>query len=187
MHKTPVSLLERLRRPGEEEAWDRFVQLYTPLLFYWARQAGLRDADAADLVQEVFALLVRKLPEFTYDRQKSFRAWLRTVTLNKWREWRRRAAPVPALGPEALDDVAAPDNMSAFEEAEYRRHLVGQALAALHGEFPERTWEAFQQYAVAGRDAQAVAAELGVKVGTVYAAKSRVLARLRQELAGLLD
>ena len=74
MHTTPPSLLEQLRRPDDQQAWKRFIDLYTPLLFYWARRVGLQDSDAADLVQEVFALLVRKLPEFTYDDKKGFRA-----------------------------------------------------------------------------------------------------------------
>src|SRR5437763_16387468 len=108
MNTTPASLLERLRRPAEEAAWVRFVELYTPLLFYWARRVGLREPDAADLVQDVFALLVQKLPEFRYDRHKSFRAWLRTVTLNRWRQTQRRQTPAP-LPEEALPDAPGPD------------------------------------------------------------------------------
>ena len=45
--ETPASLLERLRRPADPEAWARFVALYTPLLYRWARRAGLQEADAA--------------------------------------------------------------------------------------------------------------------------------------------
>jgi RNA polymerase sigma-70 factor (ECF subfamily) len=187
MFTTPPSLLERLRSPCEPAAWDRFVHLYTPLLFQWARQAGLQASDAADLVQEVFVVLLRQLPQFTYDPNKSFRAWLRTVTLNKWREWKRRTVPVTAGGGEAFEAIEAPDQWGVFDEAEYSRHVVGQALAALRPEFPERTWEAFWQYAVVGTDATAVADYLGLSPGSVYAAKSRVLTRLRQEVAGLLD
>src|SRR5687768_4154889 len=121
MHTTPPSLLERLRRPGEEPAWERFVQLYTPLLYYRCLLAGLQESDAADLVQEVFALLVRKLPEFDYDRRKSFRAWLRTVFLNKWRE-RRRAQRGPVLAPLS-GDAAGADDVAEFAEAEFRKHL----------------------------------------------------------------
>jgi RNA polymerase sigma-70 factor (ECF subfamily) len=187
MNTTPASLLERLRGRVEAEAWDRFVHLYTPLLFHWARQTGLQESDAADLVQDVFVVLLRKLPEFTYDRHKSFRAWLRTVTLNKWREWQRRPSLVVAAGGEALEEVPAPDVMSVFEEAEYRRHVIGQALEILRPEFPQRTWQAFWRYAVLGEDAAAVAEGLGLSPGSVYAAKSRVLAGLRREVAGLLD
>src|SRR5947209_16334896 len=91
MHTTSPSLLARLRRPDDPEAWDRLVDLYTPLLYHWARGTGLQEPDAADLVQEVFAVLVRKLPEFRYDEHKSFRGWLRKITLNKWRDRQRHA------------------------------------------------------------------------------------------------
>src|SRR5438093_11617398 len=84
MNTTPVSLLERLHQPNEQQAWEQFVELYTPLLYHWARRTGAQPTDAADLVQELFLLLLRKLPEFTYDRQRSFRAWLRTVAHNHW-------------------------------------------------------------------------------------------------------
>src|SRR5437667_388943 len=78
MVPTSVSLLQKLRRPEHGEAWAEFVELYTPLMLAWARKLGLQDADATDLVQNVFVLLLRKMPEFVYDPSKSFRGWLRT-------------------------------------------------------------------------------------------------------------
>jgi hypothetical protein len=48
MNTTPVSLLERLRDPGAQQAaWERFVELFTPLLFSWSRQLGLQAEDFA--------------------------------------------------------------------------------------------------------------------------------------------
>ncbi len=185
--ETPASLLERLRRPGDTQAWNHFIEMYTPLLFRWARRDGLQDADAADLVQEVLTLLFRKLPEFTYDRGRSFHSWLRTVTRNKWRERLRRATVLITEGGSALDVAPAVDDIAANEEAEYRQHLVAQALAALKNEFPATTWTAFREVAVAGRPPAEVAREMGVRIGTVYAARSRVMSRLRRELDGLLD
>jgi RNA polymerase sigma-70 factor (ECF subfamily) len=181
---TPASLLERLRRPVSAEAWARFVDLYTPLLYYWARRAGLQEADAADLVQDVLVVLFQKLPEFTYDRGRSFRSWLRTVTLNKWRERRRRQVPVTGA---TMADVPGEDALDARDEQEYCRHLVRQTLENLRPEFPATTWTAFQEYVIAGRPAAEVAQGMGVRLGTIYAAKSRVLARVRRELEGLLD
>src|SRR5262245_58801994 len=90
MHTTSTTLLSALRNTDDQAAWERFVRIYTPFIYYWGRKAGLQPADASDLVQEVFALMVRKLPEFRYDTGRSFRGWLRTVTLNKWREKNRR-------------------------------------------------------------------------------------------------
>ena len=185
---TPVSLLERLRQPDEQEAWSRFVKLYTPLLYYWTRRLGVPSNDAADVVQDVFTLLVRKLPEFTYDRHKGFRSWLRTVTCNKWRETQRRAT-VPTRGADAeeLANIAGPDLAEDSWDAEYRDQLVGRALELMQTDFEPATWKAFWEHRVAGRPAAEVAAELDISVNAVYLATSRVLRRLRQELDGLLN
>jgi RNA polymerase sigma-70 factor (ECF subfamily) len=187
MNSTPVSLLERLRRPDEQAAWERFVQLYTPLLCQWARRLGLHGPDEADLVQDVFAVLVRKLPEFRYDPHKRFRGWLWTVTANKARERRRRPAVPVEGGADALADVPGPDDAEAVSEAEYREYLVRRALQLMQAEFQPATWKAFWECVTADRPAAEVAAELGLSVDAVYAAKSRVLRRLRRELEGLLD
>jgi RNA polymerase sigma-70 factor (ECF subfamily) len=187
MHTTSPSLLERLRQPADQTAWDRLVELYTPLLYYWARRMGLQEPDAADLVQEVFTVLVQKLPQFTYDKQKSFRGWLRTVTLHKWGEKQRRAGVRREAEAAPLPDVADPHSPDAAWEAEYHQHIVRRALEIMQSEFQSRTWKACWETVVAGRSAEDVAAELGLSAGAVRAAKFRVLCRLREELAGLID
>jgi RNA polymerase sigma-70 factor (ECF subfamily) len=188
MNTTSVSLLERLRQPEAAQAWRRFVQLYTPLLYYWARGAGLPTHDASDLVQEVLVVLVRKLPEFQYDPSKSFRGWLRTIALNKWRERCRRFSARPDQGGDSgLSGVAQDDPAAAFEEADYRAQLVRQALQIMQAEFEPATWKACWEVVVGGRPAADVANQLRVSVDVVYSAKSRVLRRLRDELHGLLE
>jgi len=188
MTKTPASLLERLRDSFDADAWTRFVALYTPLIYSWGRRVGLQDQDAVDLVQDVFATLIQVLPTFTYDAHKSFRRWLRTVTLNKWRNTRKQwNEKLPREPGDAVDRLALPDDVEAFWEAEYRQHLVSQALAIMRADFQEKTWKACWEVVVAERPASDVAAELGLTVGAVYAAKFRVLDRLRQELRGMLD
>jgi RNA polymerase sigma-70 factor (ECF subfamily) len=190
MTGTPVSLLERLRQPDDHAAWDRFVALYTPLIFAWARQVGLQESDAADLVQDVFTLLIQKMPHFVHDRQGSFRAWLKTVTLNHWRANCRRAAnrmQGSGASTAPLPEPVATNELEAFWEAEYRQHLVGQALRIMKADFEPKTWQACWEMVVDDQPAALVAQKLGISVGTVYAAKCRVLARLRQELSGLVD
>jgi RNA polymerase sigma-70 factor (ECF subfamily) len=180
MHTTPPSLLEQLRRPDNAPAWRRFVDLYLPLMFYWARRMGLQEADAADLVQEVFAALLRKLPEFTYDPRQSFRGWLRTVLKNKRREiLRRPRAPASRLRPEQQDAVTA------LAEEEFQQHLAVRALQLMQAEFQPATWKACWEHVVVGRPAAEVAADLGVSANAVYLAAGRVLRRLRVELADL--
>lgn len=186
MDTTSVSLLEQLRFPAEQGAWTRFVKLYTPLLYHWGRQLGLSPEDTADLVQDVFATLVERLPEFTYEPSQSFRGWLHTLVRNRWRDrCRRAAARIVANGP--LPEVEAPDPTTAFAEAEYRQHLVQQAMRLIEAEFEPITWQAFREYMIRGRPAGEVARELGITTNAVYLAKVRVLARLRQDLDGLLD
>jgi RNA polymerase sigma-70 factor (ECF subfamily) len=184
MLSTPGSLLERLRKPKETTAWDRFVELYSPLLFHWAKRLGQQDADAADLVQEVFLLLWRKLPLFEYDASRSFHAWLKALFLNRARQRLRERVPVTV----AQDLHALPDRWTAVaDQAEYRHYVLHRALQLVEREFSAQHVAAFRQYVVAGRPVEEVAQALHLRPGTIYCIKSRIQNRLRQELANLLD
>jgi len=183
MEPTPASLLQRLRHPEDQAAWDRLVELYTPLLFHWAERLGLQDADAADLVQDVFVILVRRLPDFRYDPGQSFHAWLKTVTVNRWRE--RCRARTPVVTDRTWEEL--PDRTIIEDDHEDRRILAHRALKLIEGEFSPVLWQAFREYALAGRPPHEVARELGLSPGTVYSIKSKVLHRLRQELQDFLD
>ena len=182
---TSVSLLGRLRQPEDQEAWRRFVHLYSPLLYYWARGVKLPIADAADLVQDVLLTVVEKMPEFAYDPSQSFRGWLRTITLNKWRERCRRYAAAPPTTGVDVAELMDGNGTDLFAEDEYHQWLVRQALEIMQAEFEPTTWKACWEAVVGGRSAVDIAAELKVSVDVVYGAKSRVLRRLREELDGL--
>jgi RNA polymerase sigma-70 factor (ECF subfamily) len=186
MHETPASLLEQLRRPGDQAAWNRFVELYTPFLYRCVATLRLQDSDRADLLQDVFLTLHRKLPEFRYDAGKSFRGWLRTLLVNHWRDVLRQRSREPGNGAD-LDQQPAPDEVAAFDEREYRRYLVNRALQMMKADFQPATWQACWENVVNGRTAAEVAREFGITADAVYAANNRVLRRLRQELTGLLD
>ncbi|MGL4422932.1 MAG: RNA polymerase sigma factor [Gemmataceae bacterium] len=188
MLETSASLLVRLQTPDDSEAWKRFIELYTPLLWAWTRQQAIPPDDAADLIQEVFALLLRKLPVFQYDGRKRFRGWLKTVTLNKYRELKRRPVLQTVGGTDseaAYLEPAIEDDP--FWEIDYQRHLSRQALRIMQSEFSETTWKACWSTVVDGRPTEEVAIELGMTPGAVRSARMRVLIRLRQELAGLVD
>jgi RNA polymerase sigma-70 factor (ECF subfamily) len=187
MDTTSVSLLRRLREPDQEAAWARFVQLYAPLIFHWGKEQGLTATDAADLVQEVLAVLVAKLPEFEYDPQHRFRGWLKKITVNRGRDFRRRNTLRSA---ESLDEsvhgVGVASQVDLFEESEYRVFLVRRAAELMQAEFGATRWQACWRHIVEGKTAAEVARDLGISVNMVYLAKSRVLARLREELDRLV-
>jgi RNA polymerase sigma-70 factor (ECF subfamily) len=188
MDPTSASLLDQLRGPDRAAAWARFVQLYTPLLFRWADRLGVPPADQADLVQDVFLALLRALPSFPYDRGRSFRARLNTVFVNKWKDARRKKSPaLLAADGSGFPAPAVEDPTRAVEEAEYRAVLVARAARLVQADFTPATWQAFWATAAEGKGAAEVAAALGLSTNAVYLARSRVLARLRQELEGLLE
>lgn len=189
MSTTSLTLLNRLTNGGDDAAWSRFVDLYTPLMLGWCHRLGLADVDAADLVQTVFVTCYEKIPGFHYDAQRSFRAWLKTVLMNAWRNQCRRRGAGPTLAPGAVDPDSIPDTDPRLEldEAEYRSALIQRAMLLMRDSFETSTWKACYEFVVQDRPAAEVAAELGLSVNAVYLAKSRVLRHLRQELSCFLD
>lgn len=187
MTTTSTSLLIRLRERTDREAWSRFVNLYGPLIYKWAKRTGLNADDASDLVQDVMALLVRKLPTFEYDKSRSFRSWLKTVTVNKWREkCRRKSLPISDATVSGLARIPE-EQASDFWEADYRKQVVSRAMDLMESEFQPKTWQACRRYVMGEASPDELAAEYGLSVWTIYSAKSRLLKRLREELDGLLD
>jgi RNA polymerase sigma-70 factor (ECF subfamily) len=187
MDETSSSLLIRVRNPQDRAAWERFVQLYTPLLLAWARFARIPASDANDLVQEVLVHLLRKLPKFHYNGQGTFRAWLKTVANHKWRDLLHKRRENPLSPDDERVTEVADDPTPAFWEKDYQRLLYGRALELMQREFEEKTWRACLETAVRQRKAADVAQELGMTPAAVYQARSRVLRRLREEFQELID
>ena len=184
MLDTPATLLHRLCDQPVPGDWERFVKLFTPLLHSWATRFGVPDDFIEDLLQELFVLLIRKLPEFRHDPSRSFRAWLWTVFRHSVIAWQKRQ-PVTGWGLDQLAELSAPDTAIATTEVEYRNYLLNRAVQIVQTDFPKTTWLIFQQVVIVGRPGVEVAREFGVTVNAVYLARSRVLARLREELADL--
>jgi RNA polymerase sigma-70 factor (ECF subfamily) len=194
MFQTSASLLERLAHPSDEQAWQRLVDLYTPLLRGWLSRQDLQPADADDLVQEVVAVVVRELPHFEHNhRPGAFRSWLRAILTNRLRAfWKARQHQPLAIGSsefQATVEQLADDGsgLSRLWDDEHNRHVVRQLLEQIRGQVAPNTWSAFCKVALEGKTEESVAAELGLSVNAVFIAKSRVLNRLRQEGRGLID
>lgn len=193
MTTTSASLLERLRDGQDSAAWSRVLDLYGPLIRGWSARLGVRGADADDLVQEVLAVVVRRFPEFVHpERPGAFRGWLRAIAVNCARDfWRsKRYTPTAPGGTDFggyLARLEAPDDPLAREwDREHDLHVTRKLLERLGSEFEPKTWELFRHFVLDGESAEAVAAEQGTTTNAVYIAKSRVLARLREEAAGLI-
>ena len=187
MNTTSRSLLLRVSDSTDSAAWERFVELYAPMIHLWAMKQGLRESDAADLVQDVLATLVTKLPEFQYDKSRRFRGWLYTITLNRARDWYRRKSNQQSTGLELFAESIAGDAAeSVFEENEYQQFVVHRIREIMECEFEESTWKAFWLNVADGKSAPEVSGLLGMSENAVRLAKFRVLKRLRSEFDGLL-
>jgi RNA polymerase sigma factor (sigma-70 family) len=194
MAETSVSLLERLRAAPDAAAWQRLVELYTPLVQGWLRRHFVQLQDAEDLTQDVLGVVVRELKHFEHNqRPGAFRAWLRAITVNCLRsQWRKRQGKAEATGDsevaKQLDQLEDPrSSLSQLWDQQHDRHVMARLLEMIACEFNAATWQAFERHVLNEEPASAVAAALGVSVNVVLLAKSRVLRRLRQEAQGLLD
>src|SRR4051794_25373289 len=185
---TRASLLVQIRDGTNHAAWREFVDLYGPVVYGFARKRGLQDADAADLMQDVLRSVSSAIGRLDYDRkQGTFRGWLFTITRNKVfnflsaRRIRPRAAGDSATTRLLAEepDVAS-DGADAWE-LEYQRRLAALAMERIKSEFQHNTWRAFWLTSVEGLPAAEVGRQVKMSAGAVYVAKSRVLARLRDE------
>ncbi|MCA9268257.1 MAG: sigma-70 family RNA polymerase sigma factor [Planctomycetales bacterium] len=188
---TSRSLLARVRK-RDGGAWSRFAAIYTPLVYAWARRAGLQETDAADVAQDVFRTVLGKLDDFQRDgRNSRFRGWLWAITRNRVRLFYRQAAQRAAAagGSSAQAEMnRVPAMLESDDEPSSdveSRAVVRRALESIRGDFSPATWNAFWRVAIDDRPAGEVAQELQLSAQAVRQAKYRVLCRLRDELEGL--
>ncbi len=186
---TQPSLLIRLGDKQDTVAWAQFVEVYAPLVYGFARKHGMQDADAADLTQEVMRAVAGAISRLEYDpRRGTFRSWLFTVVRNKFRNYlSNKTRKQMTSGGSSVQELleAQPDRVDALEEQwdhEYDQRVFSWAVDRVKGSFTEKTWQAFWQVSVEGKNARDVAANVGISVGAVYIAKSRVLARLKEQI-----
>lgn len=188
---TSSGLLERVQTK-DDQAWQRLVNLYSPLVAYWGRQSGLSEQNIADVSQDVFLSVAKYVERFHKGSTGgSFRGWLRTITATKIADLRRRQATgdLPVGGTDAHERLhQLPDETNeATEVAEETRLLFLRAVELIQTDFQENTWRAFWRTVIDGQTATDVAQELGISPNAVHLAKARVLGRLRQEFADLVE
>lgn len=185
--ETRQSLLDRLRSGADESAWSEFVDLYAPAIYRTARGLGLQDVDAQDVTQQVLVAVAKSLDQRPHDPQRAkFRTWMARVTRNASLNVRRRLLNDPSLGGsryiKSLDEVAAVEDGPELDlfEREYQRELFQAAANAVQRDVAETTWQAFWLTTVVGVDIAVAAEQLGMNTGAVYAARSRIVRRLRE-------
>jgi RNA polymerase sigma-70 factor, ECF subfamily len=184
--ETRDSLLVQVRTPANREAWDEFSLIYRPVIYRLARRQGLQDADAQDLAQRVLMAVASALGSWEKASQVvRFRHWLRRVARNAIinalsRQPRDRAEGGTAIQDLLLEQPSIDEPADAEIELEYRRELYLRAAKIVRADVVAETWRAFELTVIEGHSSDEAAVELGKSVGTIYAARSRVMRRLRK-------
>ena len=175
----------------EPQSWSRLVNTFGPIVYRWCRTSGVKESDAPDVVQEVFASVARGIAAF--ERQKtegSFRSWLATITRNRVRDHFRRQAQqdLAAGGTDAYERMQShpdPIDEDAIYGSSIENPLVRRVMESVKLEFEDTTWQAFWMTTIENKSPAFVSQTLSIAVASVYQAKSRVLRKLRQRVSEL--
>ena len=164
---------------------------YQPVVYRMAKRRGLQDADAHDVMQQVFVSVSGAIERWeSGEGLPPFRAWLTTITKNAISKALSRRPRDRAVGStsvmEQLNAVADAGESSDEEFfAESRRQMFRWAAQRVRIEFAQATWDMFWRTSVLGESVSDVAAAAERTTGAVYIARHRVVARLKDEIADL--
>ncbi|KHA65729.1 MULTISPECIES: RNA polymerase sigma factor [unclassified Sphingomonas] len=124
--------LAALSIAGRQAAFSEIMRRHRQSVFRMVRACVGEADEALDLVQETFVAAHQALPR--YDGDRSMRAWLSTIAINKCRDWGRKrtvrrflsfAAPI---GPEA---EAVADDQVAIDDATGDRQELDRVTRAI--------------------------------------------------------
>ncbi len=163
-----------------------------PRLHNFIRKRVPNEADAEDLLQEVFYELVeanRLLMPIEY-----VTGWLFRVARNRITDLFRKKRPENFTDASVMDEegellriedlLPSPDD---GPEALYARNLLLDELDHAIGELPEEQREVFIAHELEGRSFKELSQETGVNVNTLLSRKRYAVLRLRERLQSIHD
>ena len=187
---TRDTLLARLHDPADRQAWEQFASIYQPLVYRAALRRGLQDADAMDVSQRVLLAVSNAAHSWKEGNPKGqFRGWLSRVTSNVAINVIQREGKFQAAGDsdawELLNQQADSPELSQMWQQERKLELFRYAAKLVSPKFTTENWQCFWRTSIENESIENVAQDLGKSVGAVYAARSRILASIRQQVASI--
>lgn len=187
---TRLSLLERLHNREDHAKWREFFDTYWRLIHGVARQSGLSDAEAQDVVQETVLSVMRSIDRYD-PKAGSFRSWLLQFT--RWRiiDQVRLRDPVAGRGDGSrpgtttVENVPDPARFSEVWDDEWKRSMLEVALERLKRKVSAQHFQIFDCAVRMHWSVAKIAGLLRVNIAQVYLIKHRLARMLKKEIAAL--
>ena len=188
--RTSPVLINRLKNISDEDAWNRFYDIYSPLILAFARQKGCSESLAQDVLQETMCQLMQYLVKFDYNPQKGkFRSYLLQVVSSRIRRLRSAKVPIIPLDEDQQTslELSDPNTKMPWEEFDklWRSNLMIHAFSRVQKRVNPLTWKSFELFVIEKNPADHVAKQLGIAKNTIYKHKRRVMDLLEQEIDNL--
>ena len=190
--ETRDSLLIRVADARDQAAWEQFARIYRPVVYNVARIRGLQDADAQDVAQQVLVSVSKALPNWERRNEATrFRHWLcrlaRNATINMLTRQPKDRAAGGNVNLVDIPERSVDVDLDSQLDREYRRQLFRQAAEQVRSRADSITWQAFAMTMIDGLSIIETAERLQRTEAVVYAARSRIMRRLKDAAQALED
>ena len=187
IYKTRETLLQKLKNKHDDSAWEDFVFFYQKYIYYICRRMNLSHHDSEEIVQKVLMIAWRKLPNFDYDKRRTFRGWLCKVTKDCvkefYRSYKSQSNKIEKASNQPKDSYSLPE-IEAIAEEEWKTHISNIALDNIKDNITDKAIDVFLKLSE-GKPRPVVAEETGLPPNTVSVYKKRVTAMMVKEIARL--
>jgi len=173
----------------EKRNITRVINDYSRRLLGFIRKRVTNEADAEDILQDVFFQLIGNTQPI-----EQLTAWLFTVARNKITDRQRKKKPTALedLYPAVEDDIAFDWTEIFFDETDnpetaYLRNIFWEALHNALDELPPEQKDVFVLNEIEGIPFKEIAEQTGQSVNTLLSRKRYAVLHLRDRLSVLKD
>lgn len=192
-NRTRTTMVVGLKNLEDQKVWNKFFNSYWKLIYHSARNSGLEDADAQEVVQETVIAITKSICDFKYDRAKgSFKGWLMKTTkwkiIDQFRKIQKKQSREGSDFSEQLENL--PDNLPSLHnywEDNWRKELLEAALERIRDEVNPLYYQVYDLLVAKDGKPKEVAEKLGITASQVYLAKHRITEALKKAVEEIND
>ncbi|QBG47996.1 RNA polymerase sigma factor [Verrucomicrobia bacterium S94] len=191
-YQTRVTLLTKLKKTENHEAWIEFETIYRPFILSLILRMGINADDAEDISQAVLTKVWQKIEDFEYNQNKGkFHNWLAAMTRNTVKDFFRtkknfitgRDSVEYQEQYVSIEEHVLPDIENLARE-EWVLHITNLAWDNIKNDIYKTKRDVFKLVSdeVPTRE---IAAKLGISEASVRVYKAEVFEKMRAEITRL--